>query len=165
MRFTSKLQPIIRAKETARMIIALRSIRKNLALSVLSSDFRSRTSDWHRVVSAVAPGMATTDPPYRQPTAAQRAVPPNRFQRVGRTARRKTAMPQWTKQDRLGRRETPAVDAHCKHQNVLGRIHGSLSNLALRNADKKSRSTSARCFPRMDERATSTILTGCRKSC
>src|SRR5436309_4675424 len=35
MRFTSKLQPIIRAKETARMIIALRSIRKNLALNAL----------------------------------------------------------------------------------------------------------------------------------
>src|SRR2546428_9250073 len=107
MRFTSKLQPIIRAKETARMIIALRSIRKNLALNALfrlggherkSSDVhehlavvvarragrasrhfpspigpghtpipaarhsvsRPCTSVWHRLVSAVAPGMAPT---------------------------------------------------------------------------------------------------------
>src|SRR6266540_3388042 len=130
MRFTSRLQPIIRAKETARTIIALRSIRKNLALNALlrlrgharkssdvhdslavvvarrarralrhfsgpigfeqnpglgarTSDFRLHAFDWHRVVSRVAPWMATTNPPHGQPTAAQRAVSPNRFQRVG----------------------------------------------------------------------------------
>src|SRR2546428_3063402 len=144
MRFTSKLQPIIRAKETTRMIIALRSIRKNLALNALfrlsgherkssdvhdplavvvarragcalrhfpwpighgqnpslgvrTSGLRPRTSDWHRVVSAVAPGMATTNPPHREPTAAQRAVSPNRFQRVGRTTRGKTTTSQRAK--------------------------------------------------------------------
>src|SRR5438552_16290085 len=122
MRFTSKLQPIIRAKETTRMIIALRSIRKNLALSGLSSDFRPRTSDWHRVVSAHAPGMATTNPSHRQPAAAPCAVSPNRFQRVGRTARRKTAPPQRTEQNGLGRRKHPAIGAHCEKQKVLDRI-------------------------------------------
>src|SRR5438034_1357876 len=100
--------------------------------------------------------MATTNPPDRQPPAAQRAVPPDRSERVGRTARRKAAPPQRAKKSRLGRRQHPAIDAHCENQKMLGWIH-SLSNLALRNADKKSRSTSALSFPRMDARATSTI--------
>src|SRR5438876_2540605 len=59
------------------------ALGQNPSLGTRNSDFRLRTSDGHRVVSAPAPGMATTNPPHRQPTAAPRAVPPNRFQRVG----------------------------------------------------------------------------------
>src|SRR5881394_329058 len=124
-----------------------------------------RTSDGHRIVPAVAPGMAATNPSHRQPASAKRAMLPDCLQRVGRTARREPATPQRAKQNRLSRRNHPAIDAHSKNQNVLGWVHGSLSNLALRIADKKSRSTSARCLPTMDKRATSTIVTGCRKSC
>ena len=69
MRFTSKLQPIIRAKETARMIIALRSIRKNLALKAL---FRlggherksSDVQDYLAVVVARRAGRALSHFPW-----------------------------------------------------------------------------------------------------
>src|SRR6266568_3339728 len=70
---------------------------QNPSLGTRNCDFRLPTSDGHRVGSAVDPGMATTNPPHRQPTAAQRAVPPDRFQRVGRTTGSKTAAPQRAK--------------------------------------------------------------------
>src|ERR1041385_2737061 len=127
MRFTSQLQPIISAKEMARMIIALRSIQENLALKPYpgprSSSRRTRRRDWHRVVPAAPPRMAAANPPQRQPAAAQRAVSADGFERVGRTARGETAPPHWTQEDGLGRRQHPAIGPHGEHQDVLSWIH------------------------------------------
>ena len=121
-------------------------------------------------MAAAAPGMATANAFERQPGAGERAVAPKGFERVFRTARREAAAAQRPEQDRLGRRDHPAIEAHAENQDVLGCVHpaGALTgfnNLAFRNVVKKSRSTWANPFPAIDGRPTSTRSTGPAKSC
>ena len=116
-------------------------------------------------MAASSPGMAAAQAAQGQPASAQCAIALNRFERVLRTGRREPTPPQRAEQRRFRRRQHPAIPAHRGDQNELSRIHGSLNNLPRRKAHKKSRSTSASGLPTMEDRATSTIVTGCRKSC
>jgi len=108
--------------------------------------------------------MAAANPFGRQPGAGQRAPRTNGVQRVLRTAWCETAAASRPEQENERRRNRPAINADRQNQNVLGRIHAGLNKPARRNVARKSISTSAKFFPAMELRATSTSSTGCANS-
>ena len=119
---------------------------------------------------AAAPRMTPPNALYRQPASGQRAVAAQGVKRVFRTARREAAPPQRPEQDRLRRRNHPAINAHAENQDVLSHVHAfrsptGFNNLAFRSVVKKSRSTWANPFPAMDGHPTSTRSTGPANSC
>jgi hypothetical protein len=73
-----------------------------------------RLNEWHWIMPAAAPRMATADPLHRQPASSQRAVLAKSIERVFRATRREPAATQRPKQDRLGRGQHPAIKAHPK---------------------------------------------------
>ena len=87
----------------------------------------------------------------------------DRFECVLGTARRETTSTQRPEQNRLDRRKRQPIHAQRGNQNELN--HFSFSIMARRITHKKSRSTAASGLPTMDDRATSTIVTGWRRSC
>src|ERR1035438_10864821 len=81
------------------------------------------------------------------------------FEDVFRTARREAAAPQRPEQERLGRRNHPAIQAHAEDEDMLGCFHSTgvltdFNNRAFRSVVKKSRSTSAKPFPAIEGRPT-----------
>jgi hypothetical protein len=123
-----------------------------------------------RVIATPAPGMASANPAKCQPAAGQRSVGPEGVQGVFGTTGSEAALPQWPEQQGLCRRNHPAIQAHGKDQDMLGRIHSTHSitrfnNRAFRSVVKRSLSTTANGFPAIEGRATSTRSTGAARSC
>ena len=113
--------------------------------------------------STIAPWMTTANSFSREKTSARNAVFLQRFDSVGRTTRLEPALPQRPEQKSFRRRQRPAIQPHCKNQNVPNWIH-SFKSPALLSAAIKSFSTSLNFFPAIEGRATSTRSTGFRKS-
>jgi len=117
-----------------------------------------------RIMSAIAPGMTAADPFDGQPAAPQRTPRSDGVHRILRATRRETAAAPGSEQKDQHRRNRPAVGANGKNQCVLGRIHAGFSRPARRRVVRKSFSTSAKFFPAIEWRATSTSSTGCASS-
>jgi hypothetical protein len=113
---------------------------------------------------ATAPRMAAANPFGRLPAARQRAPRTNGIHRVLRTGRRKPAAAGRPEQKNERGRKRPAINADGKNQCALGQIHVGFNKPARRSVVRKSFSTSAKLFPAIEFRATSTSSTGCANS-
>jgi hypothetical protein len=113
---------------------------------------------------AIAPGMTAANPLDGQPAAGQRTLRTDGVHRVLRATRRETAATSGPEEENQHGRNRPAVGANAKNQCVLGRFHADFSKPARRSVVRKSFSTSAKFFPAMEFRATSTSSTGCASS-
>ena len=78
----------------------------------------------------------------------------------------KTAAEAHGREDNVkNRRHNQAITPQRPHENALCEVQAaSFKSRPRRNAVRKSRSTSAKAFPTIDGRATSTISTGCARS-
>jgi hypothetical protein len=109
--------------------------------------------------------MATANPFHGQPAASHRTLRTDGIRRVLRATRCETAATAGSEQESQDGRNRPAVGVNSENQSVLGRIHAGFSKPARRSVVRKSFSTSAKFFPAIEFRATTTSSIGCANSC
>jgi hypothetical protein len=119
-----------------------------------------RSGGGHRVVPASTPRMTSPQPAEHQPTPPQGAVTANRFQSILGTRGSEATPTQGTENRLLYRGQDPAVQSDDPQKDKLDRVHNGRNSRAFLMAARKSRSTSDKPLPTIEDRATKTVSTG-----